>query len=123
MAGYIKIQTEKFELQPVNTTINTEIFEEFQKKLKQQNIPMNVVITVFVEQYINGRYKLNEKDILKWEGNSDNTSKLSTPINKAIYTQFKDKVKSDGHYIKHVLSAFIEDYSKNDLVMEFVRKQ
>lgn len=120
MAGYIKIQTEKFELQPINTTINTEIFEEFQKKLKQQNIPMNVVITVFVEQYVNGRYKLNEKDILKWEGNNDET-KLSTSINKSSYIQFKEKVKSDGHYIKHVLSAFIEDYANNDLVMEFIR--
>lgn len=121
MAGYIKIETEKFELQPINTTIDTEIFEEFQKKLKQQNIPMNVVITVFVEQYLNGRYKLNEKDILKWEGGGCKISRLSTQINKDLYIQFKDKVKSDGHYIRQVLSAFIEDYANNDLVMEFIR--
>ena len=41
--------------------------------------------------------------------------------NKAIEDKaLKDKVKSDGYFIKHVLSAFIEDYANKDLIMEFV---
>ena len=122
MAGYIKVQTEKFELQPVNTKIDSEIFKKFQKKCKERNLQMCTVIETFARQYANKRYILEEKDIVKWANNGGETSTLNTPINKEVYFQFKDKVKADGHYIKHVLSAFIEDYTNNNMIMEFVKE-
>lgn len=123
MAGYIKVQTEKFELQPVNTKIDSEIFEKFQKKCKERNLQMCTVIETFARQYLNNRYPLKEKDIIKWANGSNETSTLNTPINKEIYIQFKDRVKADGHYVKYVISAFIEDYTKNDMIMEFVKEE
>lgn len=120
MAGYIKVEAEKLEVQAINTKINAEIFEQFQKKCKQRNLQMCTVIEAFARQYANGRYILNETDILKWEDNTDKTSILNTPINKDVYCQFKEKVKSNGYYVKYVLTAFIEDYAQNDLILEFV---
>lgn len=122
MAGYIKVRTEKFELQPVNTKINSKIFEMFQKKCKERNLQMCTVIETFARQYINNRYILEERDIIKWSNNKGETSTLNTPINKDVYLRFKDKVKADGHFIKHVLSAFIEDYTNNDMIMEFIKE-
>lgn len=122
MAGYIKVNAGKLELQAVNTKINSEIFERFQKKCKERNLQMCTVIETFARQYVNNRYELKEADIIKWASNNGEISTLNTPINKTIYNKFKDKVKTDGHYIKHVLSAFIEDYTKNDMIMEFVRE-
>lgn len=121
MAGYIKVETEKFELQPVNTKIDSEIFEKFQKKCKERNLQMCTVIETFARQYVNNRYILEEKDIIKWANGTCKTSTLNTPINKDVYYRFKNKVKADGHYIKHVISAFIEDYTNNDMNMEFVK--
>ena len=40
-------------------------------------------------------------------------------LRKEIYDKFKDKVKANGYFVKHVLMAFIEDYAKKDLVLEF----
>ena len=122
MAGYLKVDVERFELQPVNTKIDSDIFEKFQKKCKERNLQMCTVIETFARQYVNNRYKLNETDIVKWANHSGETSTLNTPINKVVYGKFKDKVKSDGHYIKHVLSAFIEDYTNNNMIMEFVKE-
>ena len=122
MAGYIKVEVEKFETQSINTQINSEILREFQKKLKQQNIPMNVVLTAFARQYANRRYHLNTEDILKWRNDDGETSTLNTPINKEVYNRFKKVVKVRGFFVKNVLSAFIEDYAKNNLIMEFVSK-
>ena len=122
MAGYLKVEVEKFELQPVNTQIDSEIFEKFQKKCKERNLQMCTVIETFARQYINGRYDIKEKDILKWKDNNNKTSTLNTPINKAIYYQFKNKVKDNGYYVRHILSAFIEDYVDNNLIMEFVEE-
>lgn len=121
MAGHIKIQTEKIEVQAVNTKINSEIFTEFQKKCKENNLQMCVVIETFCRQYANGKYDIREEDILKWRDNNGKTSILNTPINKSVYCQFKDMVKANGYYVKYVLSAFIEDYAKSELVLEFVR--
>ena len=122
MAGHLKVDVEKFELQPINTKIDSDIFEKFQIKCKERNLQMCTVIEVFARQYVNNRYVLEEINIIKWASSSGKTSTLNTPINKDVYYQFKDKVKADGHYVKHVLSAFIEDYTKNDMIMEFVKE-
>lgn len=122
MAGFIKVEVEKLPVQQINQKINKEIFTEFQKKCKQQNIPMNVIMTTFCRQYANGNYVLSESNILKWENDSGDVSTLNTPISKEVYQKFKDKVKSDGHFVKHILAAFIEDYAKNDLFMEFTNR-
>ena len=120
MAGYLKVDVKKLEVQPINTKINSEILEEFQKKCKERNLQMCTVIETFARQYSNERYYLNTDDILKWKNDNGETSTLNTPVNKEIYVKFKNTVKSKGFFVKNVLSAFIEDYAKSDLVFEFV---
>ena len=122
MAGYLKVEVKKMEVQPINTKINSEILEEFQKRCKERNLQMCTVIETFARQYSNGRYCLNADDIVKWRNDDGETSTLNTPINKEVYNDFKNVVKSRGFFVKNVLSAFIEDYAKNDLIMEFVGK-
>ena len=119
MAGYIKVEAEKLETKQINTQVNAEVFEEFQKKCRERNLQMCTVIETFARQYANNRYKLDEDDILKWKNHSGKTSTLSTPINKEVYNQFKEEVKANGYFVKHMLMAFIEDYANKDLIMEF----
>lgn len=123
MSGYIKLEVKKLKTQAINTQINSEILEQFQKKCKERNLQMCTVIETFARQYANGRYNLSKEDIIKWKDRNDETSTLNTPINKEVYHQFKDRVKSNKYFVKHVLSAFIEDYGKNDLILEFVQEK
>lgn len=120
MAGYIKLEVEKLETQQINLKINAEIFEEFQKKCKMRNLQMCTVIETFARQYANNNYNLEEENIAKWKIDNSKTSTLNTPINKDVYIAFKDKVKDNKLFIKHVISAFIEDYAKNDYILELV---
>ena len=119
MAGYIKVEVEKLETKQINTKVNAIIFEEFQKKCRERNLQMCTVIETFARQYSNNRYKLDREQILKWKKNFGETSTLNTPINKEVYIQFKDKVKANGYFVKHILMAFIEDFANQDLIMEF----
>ena len=121
MAGHPKVQVEKLPTQFINTKINSEIFTEFQKVCKQQNISMNIVIEAFARQYSKGRYELSKENILKWKDDVDETTILNTHINKDVYYLFKDRVKDNGFFVRHVLSAFIEEYGKNKLAIEFVK--
>lgn len=122
MAGYIKIEVEKPETQQINLNINAEIFEEFQKKCKIRNLQMCTVVETFARQYANNNYDLDRESILKWkDDNNSEKSTLNTPINKDVYGRFKTKVKAEGLFVKHVVSAFVEDYAKKEYILEFVQ--
>lgn len=124
MAGHPKVNVEKLPVRQVKIQVDSKIFEAFQKKLRQQGIPMNLAIEVFCRQYANGEYNFfSKEDITKWENNSSKElSILNTPVNKEAYCYFKDVVKAQGFYVKNVLSAFIENYAKNEMILEFVKK-
>lgn len=121
MAGFIKVDAKKLPTKALNMQINKEIFYEFKVKCKERGLPLNIVIEVFMRQYGNGKYHLNRRDILKWKENDEETETLNSTFNKEVYDKFKDAVKSDGYYIRHVISAFVDDYVKNDLIMEYTR--
>lgn len=123
MAGYIKVDVDKLPTQSLNTQINKEIFYKFKVKCKQKGLPLNIVIEVFMNQYANKKYDLMERNILKWKEDKGDTETLNSTFNKEIYTKFKNTVKNDGYFVKHVVSAFIEDYVNNDLAMEFVKEE
>lgn len=120
MAGFIKVEAKKLPTQALNTQINKEVFYNFKVKCKERGLPLNIVIEVFMNQYANRKYVLNYENIIKWKEHKGETETLNSTFNKDIYTRFKDTVKKDKLFVKHVLTAFIEDYVKNDYVMEFV---
>lgn len=124
MASSIRMEVEKLPTQYINIKVNSEIYKDFQIRCKQQNIPMNVVIEAFARQYASGRYKLDEKDILKWENIpiTKEDSVLNTAINKKVYNKFKEIVQIQEYYMRYVLLAFIEDYGKRKLVLEFIEE-
>ena len=119
MAGYIKVEAKKLPTKALNMQINKNIFYEFKVKCKERGLPLNVVIEVFMRQYGNGNYYLDEESIIKWRDDNGETETLNSTFNKEVYDRFKDTVKYNGCFIKHVISAFVEDYVKNDLVMEY----
>lgn len=119
MAGFIKVEAKKLPTKVLNMQVNKEIFYEFKVKCKERGLPLNVVIEVFMRQYGNREYHLSEEDIFKWKDNNGETETLNSTFNKEIYDRFKDAVKHDGYFIKHVITAFVEDYVKNDLIMEY----
>ena len=120
MAGFIKVNAKKLPTKALNMQINKEIFYEFKVKCKERGLPLNVVIEVFMKQYGNGKYPLDKERIIKWQDDNGKTETLNSTFNKEVYDKFKDTVKREGLYIKHVMTAFVEDYVQNDLIMEYV---
>ena len=119
MAGFIKVKAKKMPTKALNMQINKKIFYEFKVKCKERGLPLNIAIEVFMRQYGNGRYHLDEENILKWKDDNGETETLNSTFNKDVYEKFKDTVKDNGYFIKHIIAAFVEDYVKNDLIMEY----
>lgn len=121
MAGYIRAEAERLPTKAMNLQVNKNILNDFRVKCKERGLVLNNVIEVFVRQYGNRRYYLNRENILKWKDDNVKTETLNCMVDKEAYNKFKKIVKDDKMYVRHVVSAFIEDYINNDLILEFVK--
>lgn len=127
MGGFIKIDAERVETTPLNTQINKEVFDKFKVRLKTFGYPMNIVLETFMLQYANERFEIKPEDILKWKKDKSETDTLNTTFNKEIYSIFKSTCKKNGDeygkkfFVKHVITAFMEEYTSGKYVMEFVK--
>lgn len=120
MGGFIKRDVKRVETTALNQKVDKEVFDAFKDICKEQGYPMNVVLETFMRQYANGRFYIKEEEILKYKGSDAELDTLNTTFSKEIYTNFKHTCKSNGYFVKHVVTAFMERYASRDLVMEFV---
>lgn len=103
----------------LNTKVNKEVFESFKDYCAYLGYPMNVVLETFMRQYANGRFKLDEEDILKFKNDGKEVDTLNTTFNKEIYLEFKSTCKGNGYFVKHVIIAFMEKFASQDFVLEY----
>ncbi len=120
MGGFIKRDVQRVETTALNQKISKEVFDNFKDYCKELGYPMNVVLETFMNQYANGRFKLNANDIEKFKNDGKPVDTLNTTFNKEIYTNFKSACKLRGFFVKHVVTAFMEKYASRNLIMEFV---
>lgn len=120
MGGYIKRDVERVETTALNTKVNKEAFDAFKDCCKRQGYPLNVMLETFMNQYANGNFHLEDKDIMKFKNDGKEEDTLNTTFNKEIYLRFKSACKVRGYFVKHVIVAFMEKYSEKDLVLEYV---
>lgn len=122
MGGFIKIDAERVETTALNTKINKEMFDKFKAYCKTLGYPMNVLLETFMQQYANERFDIKPEDVLKWKNDkSSEVDTLNTTFNKEIYLAFKSRCKENKFFVKHVILAFMEKYSSQEYVMEFVK--
>lgn len=105
----------------LNTKVNKEVFESFKDYCAYLGYSMNVVLETFMRQYSNGRFKLDETDILKFKNDGKDVDTLNTTFNKEIYLEFKSTCKKNGYFVKHVIIAFMEKFAERNLVLEYVK--
>lgn len=120
MGGFIKRDVKRVETTALNQKINKEVFDAFKDYCKELGYPMNVVLETFMQQYSNGRFYMEDENIVKWKGDDSDVDTLNTTFSKEIYTNFKNTCKGNGFFVKHVITAFMAKYAGRDLIMEFV---
>lgn len=120
MGGFIKRDVERVATTALNTKVNKEVFDDFKDKCKEQGYPLNVMLETFMQQYANGNFHLDDKDIMKFKNDGKEVDTLNTTFNKEIYIAFKSSCKVRGYFVKHVVTAFMEQYAKRNLILEYV---
>jgi hypothetical protein len=105
---------------PLNTKVNKEVFEAFKDRCGELGYPMNVMLETFMRQYTNGKFKLDDDDIMKFKNDGKDVDTLNTTFNKEIYNSFKSTCKGNGYFVKHVVTAFMEKFASGNFILEYV---
>ena len=116
----VSSNVKRVETQPLNTKVNKEVFSKFKDYCAYLGYPMNVVIETFMRQYTNGRYIIKTEDILRYKLEDAEIDTLNTTFNKEIYLDFKSTCRDKGFFVKHVITAFMEQFASKNLVLEYV---
>lgn len=120
MGGFIKRDVKRVGTTALNQKINKEVFDSFKDYCKEIGYPMNVMLETFMRQYANGKFNLSDEDILKFKNDGAEVDTLNTTFNKDIYLDFKSTCKTNGHFVKYVITAFMERFASRNLVLEYV---
>lgn len=123
MGGYIKRDVQRYETTALNTQVNKEIFDRFKDCCKRMGYPLNLMIEVFMQQYVDGQYQLSSDAIMRWKQHEGITDTLNTTFNKDIYTHFKTICKRNGFFVKHVIVAFMESFIAEQPTLVYMRKK
>lgn len=109
----------RVETTALNTKVNKEVFGKFKDCCAELGYPMNVMLETFMRQYANGRFEIKEHDILKFKNDGEEIDTLNTTFNKEIYLNFKATCKSNKFFVKHVLTAFMEQFASKNFILEY----
>ena len=119
MGKPVKSNAQRVETAALNTKVDKEVFDKFKDCCKEDGYPLNVMLETFMRQYTNGRFNINTNDILKFKNDKAEVDTLNTTFNKEIYLEFKSVCKSNGFFVKHVITAFMEHYATRSFVLEY----
>lgn len=124
MSGNKRHAENKVETKSMNHGIHKDILNSFREFCSRNHYSMNIVLETFMRQYTSGRLRIAQADIVKWKLIDGETEQLNTPINKEVYEKFKNYCKNnsrgDRFFLKYVVTAFMERFTKGDLVFGYV---
>lgn len=120
MGKPVNSNAKRLETTTLNTEVNKEVFDLFKDYCRELGYPMNMVIETFMNQYTNGRFNIDPKDIIKWKYDNHEMDLFGTSINKEIYLKFKAICKGNGYSVKHVITAFMEKFSSRNFILEYI---
>lgn len=120
MGKPVNSNAKRMETASLNTKVNKKVFDDFKDCCKELGYPMNVLLETFMQQYANGRFNIDTKDILKWKNDKTEVDTLNTTFNREIYAYFKSYCKSNNFFVKHVIMAFMEKFASRNFVLEYV---
>lgn len=122
VAGFIKCDVERVEIQALNTKVNKEVFDRFKEICKRNGLPLNIVIEIFMRQYADNMFPLTNDQVMKYKYEDYETATLNTTFSKDVYYRFKKTCKDNGFFVKHVLDAFMEEYVKGEYLFRLSHK-
>lgn len=112
-----KVQREK--TSPLHMEVNEDVFTKFKDSLAKYGYPMNVMLEIFMRQYVLGRIQLENENILKFKSDNGKTALLRTPVNREVRENYFEYCNERNLPKKVPIMAFMKEYAEGEFTPEF----
>ncbi len=112
-----KVQREK--TSSLHMDINENVFTEFKDSLAKYGYPMNVMLEIFMRQYVLGRIRLKNENIQKFKYDNGKTALLRTPVNQKVRENYFNYCRERKLPTKVPIMAFMKEYAEGKFTPEF----
>lgn len=119
MGGFIRSDVERVETKQISTTINKEVCEDFKDWCKIKGYPINVMIEIFMSQYVDGKFLIDLENAKIWNDKTKDKIVLNTTVDLKVFNDFKDCCKIIKYPINAMLTAFMKQFIDEEYVLEF----
>ena len=99
--------------------INKAVFREFRDSLARYGYPMNMVLEVFMRQYVLERIHLDRQNMIKLKYDMGETSLMRTRVNREAREKYFAYCRAEKLPTKVPIMEFMKEYTEGKFVPEF----
>lgn len=119
MSGFIRSNAERVKTKQISAKINKEICDDFKDYCKITGYPINIMIEIFMKQFVDGKFLIECNEISKRNDDTEEKVVINTTVNFEIYNKFKSYCKENGYFVNAIFTAFMKQFIEEDYVLEF----
>ncbi len=119
MARVINTRVKRAEKAYLHMNINTVVYTEFRDCLARYGHPMNMILEIFMWQYVQGRIHLDRDNMMELKYDMGETSLMRTPVNGEVRERYFACCKAEDLPTKVPITAFMKEYAEGKFMPEF----
>lgn len=105
--------------------IETNTLDVFLTILADEGLPVNIVLEMFMESFVNGEYLVAIEYTIKYfpfDKAIQTRNKYKNMLNEDLHAKFKEKCKDEGYKMSDVIEAFIKLVNQKKMEIGLIYK-
>ncbi|MBQ7120475.1 MAG: hypothetical protein IJO09_09690 [Oscillospiraceae bacterium] len=98
--------------------VNKYAFRKFRDSLAKYGYPMNVMLEIFMRQYVLGKILLDEENVLFFREYVGEKELLRTTVNREVRDRYFTFCRENGMATRIPIIVFMQEYSEGKFVPE-----
>lgn len=98
--------------------VNKYAFRKFRDSLAKYGYPMNVMLEIFMRQYVLGKILLDEENVLFFREYVGEKELLRTTVNREVRDRYFTFCRENGMPTRIPIIVFMQEYSEGKFVPE-----
>ena len=119
MGRPVTSKVKREETAALHMLINKRLLTEFRDSLAKYGYPMNVMLEIFMRQYVLGRIHLDRENMMKLKEDTGERSHMRTPVNGEVREMYFACCRAEKLPTKVPIMEFMKEYTEGKFVPEF----
>ncbi|MBQ6846567.1 MAG: hypothetical protein IJO61_05490 [Oscillospiraceae bacterium] len=118
MGRPVNSKVKREETVALHMEVNKYAFRKFRDSLAKYGYPMNVMLEIFMRQYVLGKILLDEENVLFFREYVGEKELLRTTVNREVRDRYFTFCRENGMPTRIPIIVFMQEYSEGKFVPE-----